>query len=116
MTRHDYMSFEEFEESCTAGEWEDLTMLHENGWKKADLVTECKSWKTALKRFFKMIGDEAGFEGWYECLRESAESGIFRDNDCVMLDGSRNEYASWAYEIEEVDDGAWYIFLNVKVA
>lgn len=115
MKRYDFNSFEEFSDAEVAGEWEALTVLAENGWIKADLMTECKSWKTALRRFFKALnpnGDEE-FSGWYECMTESAENGYFKGNDFTMADGSRNQCPSYAWEIEEMNDGEWYIFLNI---
>ena len=111
--RRDYTSFDDFHESGTAGNWEELTFIRENGWKKADLLTECKSWKTAINRFFKAIGTDPDFEGWKECLEESCENGYFAMNDNLMADGSRNEYPSWAYGLEPAGDYGWYIFLNV---
>ena len=114
ITRRDFDSFEAFEESGTAGNYEELTFITEKGWKKVDLLTECKSWKTAVKRFFKAIGNDPDFEGWEECIRESAEAGSFRQNDSMMADGTRNEFPGWAYEIEEVNEGTWYIFLNIR--
>ena len=115
MKRYDFNSFEEFSDAEVAGEWEALTVITENGWIKADLMTECKSWKTALRRFFKALDPDSAeeFEGWYECMRESAESGYFKMNDSRMADGSRNPYSFYAWEIEEMNDGEWYIFLNI---
>ena len=116
MKRYDFNSFEEFSESGTAGEYEALTVITENGWIKADLMTECKSWKTALRRFFKLLdpnGNDPAFEGWYECMSESAENGFFKLNDRMMADGTRNPFPCYAYEIEALDENRWYIFLNV---
>lgn len=115
MKRYDFNSFEEFSEAEVAGEWEALTVVTENGWIKADLMTECKSWKTALRRFFRALDPSSAeeFSGWYECMRESAENGYFKLNDSRMADGSRNPYMSYAWEIEEMNDGEWYIFLNI---
>lgn len=115
MKRYDFNSFEEFSEAEVSTEWEALTVVTENGWIKADLMTECKSWKTALRRFFRALDPSSAeeFSGWYECMRESAENGYFKMNDSRMADGSRNPYMSYAWEIEEMNDGEWYIFLNI---
>lgn len=115
MKRYDFYSFDEFDQSGTAGEYEALTVLHKSGWIKCDIMTECKSYKTALRRFFKMIGDDPHFEGWYESMREAAENGYFKMNDFVMGNGEKNPLPGYAYEIEELDEGLWYIFLNIKV-
>ena len=112
--RRDFNSFDEFHESGTAGNYEELTFITENGWKKADLLTECKYWRTAVNRFFKAIGNDPDFDGWKECITESAENGCFGQNDSIMGDGSRNQFSSWAYELEEVNERTWYIFLNVR--
>lgn len=115
MKRYDFNSFDEFYDAEIAGEWEALTVVTENGWTKADLMTECKSWKTALRRFFKTLDPDSAeeFDGWFECMRESAENGCFKMNDSRMADGSRNPHMSYAWEIEEMNDGEWYIFLNI---
>lgn len=116
MKRYDFNSFEEFSESGTAGEYEVLTVVTENGWIKSDLLTECKSWKTALRRFFKLLDPDnsnPAFDGWYECMRESAEGGLFKMNDSMMANGTRNPFPCYAYEIEAIDENIWYIFLNV---
>lgn len=112
--RHDFNSFEQFDESGTAGNWEELTFIREDGWKKADLMTETKSWKVALNRFFKAIGNDPDFDGWKECIVECCENGAFEQNDWTMADGSRNEFPSWSYGIEQIDESGWYIFLNVR--
>lgn len=115
MKRYDFNSFEEFSEAEVSNEWEALTVVTENGWIKADLMTECKSWKTALRRFFKALDPDNSdvLSGWYECMKESAESGYFKLNDSRMADGSRNQCMTYAWEIEEMNDGEWYIFLNI---
>lgn len=114
MTRHDYNSFWEFSESCNAGKYEDVTVIREHGWIKTDLMTECKSYKTAIRRFFKMLADIPEIADWEECLVESAENGYFKLNDSMMADGSKNTSPSYFYEIEETMEGVWYIFLNVR--
>jgi len=116
MKRYDFTSFEQFEQNGTAGEFETLTVIDENGWLKSDIITECKSWKTALRRFFKLLGEDPRLDNWYECIKDEAENGYFKANDSTMADGSRNEFPSFAYEIEEIDKGIWYIFLNIKYA
>jgi len=80
--------------------------VSENEWYKCDLTTFCKSYKTAIKRFFKVLSDldEGVFSGWAECMLESCENGYFADN----------APGSFAWGVEWVDEGRWYIFLNVK--
>lgn len=114
MKRYDFNSFDEFEESGISGEWEAVTVVHENGWVKCDLMTDCKSYKTAIRRFFKMLGNDGIFEGWQECMIESAENGYFKLNDAELADGTRNKDRHFAYEIESLDENGWYIFLNLR--
>ena len=114
MKRRDFNSFDEFHESGTAGNYEEVTVIHENGWVKSDLLTECKSWKTVLRRFFKMLGNDGIFEGWKETIEESIENGFFTMNDFTLSDGSKNPFPGYAFEVEEIDENVWYIFLNLK--
>ena len=114
--RNYFNSFEQFHESNTAGNWEELTFINENGWKKVDLTTNTKSWKVAVNRFFKAIGNDVDFNGWKECIVESCENGYFSDNDGTMADGSKNKFPSWSYGVEQIDESGWYIFLNVRYA
>ena len=115
--RYNYNSFEEFENDEAKTDREALSVIVENGWMKSDIVTECKSWKTALRRFWEALdpnNDTPALDGWREGMTEAAENGCFKLNDSRMADGSRNQYPSYAYEIEQLDDGLWHIFLNVR--
>lgn len=116
MKRYDFMSMEEFETADVAGEWEALTVVDEAGWLKIDLMTECKRWQTAVRRFFKAIGADVRIDGWQECIEECCSNGFFRESDYYVdtLNGVRNEYHSYSWEVEEINDGQWYIFLNVR--
>jgi hypothetical protein len=114
MKRYDFTSFEQFEQSGTAGEYEVVTVIDEYGWMKSDIITECRSWKIALRRFFEALGEDSRLEGWYESMREGAENGYAQLNDFTLGNGNRNDCPSYAYEIEEIQDGVWYIFLNIK--
>lgn len=114
MKRYDFESFDEFDESGVAGYREAVTVIHENGWIKADLVTECKSWKTALKRFFKAVPELK--ESWYECIVECIESGCWKANDYELADGSHNPIPGWAWEVECMDDGLWYVYVGENQA
>lgn len=119
MKRYDFTSFDQFHDSDVAGEYEALTVLDENGWLKSDLMTEGKSWKTALRRFFKLLGDDSRVAGWYEDMRENAEAGCFKMDDFTWGLWQKNDKPSYSWGIEHVgDDGwdVWYIFLNVQYA
>jgi len=115
--RVDYYSFEALEEDDEALNKHDVvTVVHDRGWSRADIVCDCKSWKTALRRFFRGLGYDRTFAGWEEGLIESCENGYFTMNDFRMADGKANPYPSWAYGVEQLDSGYWYVFLNVKTA
>ena len=83
----------------------------------ADLDTECKRWKTAVRRFFKRVAaskmDEAEKEailGWQETIVESCESGTFEDAE--RIDGKAT--GGWAYGVEQTEDGRWYVYVKVR--
>lgn len=110
----EYRSMNEFEQDENSQGNERLTVVRENGWIKADLLTECKSWKTAVRRFFANHPDSRVIDDWQGCMTEGAENGFFKDSDYMLANGTKNEFFSYCYEIEEVGDGLWYIFLNVS--
>lgn len=100
-------SFAEFDMSGTAGNYEEVTVIRENSWVKCDLMTECKSYKTALRRFFKALVNVPEVSGWYEDMKNAVDGGCFKAQDIYHSDPGY----FWAVEDH---DGAWYIFLNVK--
>ena len=84
----------------------------------ADAQYACKSWKTAVKRFFKAIAECKGFEGWdEEGIIESIESGYWNDKSTAWNDEThRCEYTGdYAWTVEELDEGLWYISLKVAL-
>lgn len=97
-------------------EYETVEMVRRNGWLDTDLMTKCKSWKTAVKRFCKALNENgfAEIAEWKDALLESAENGCFSGNDFVLACGDRNPNPNWSYGIESYDD-YWYVFLNVRV-
>lgn len=93
-------------------ELEVLNVVVAGGWKNCDMFTECKSWKTAIRRFQKALENEfPEIAEWCETLRESCEMGSFHDSPVYNDRPSENSWYAW--EVEESGDG-WYIFLNVK--
>lgn len=119
IARDDFYSWYEFE--CFLGDCilndgdisERVTVLHVNDWIRSDMTTNCKSWKTALKRFFSVLREHC-FYGWYESIRESCENGVFSADDMTLANGKKNPGFSWCYGVEQLDDDIWYIFLNIK--
>lgn len=107
-------------ENCS--DYEEIPVAIDDGWKIAvDLFTDCKSWKTALRRFEKAFGDYSeDIKGWIECMRESVESGYTSDSLKPGWNATEEERqdlykkGSYSWGVEEQDDGYWYIFLNIS--
>ncbi len=123
-----FKSFEEyetwtsqFEECC---DYENIPVAIDDGWKvSVDMFTECKSYKTALRRFAKaFITINSAIAGWIECMKESCENGCFEDvtgwrpawtsNPKEIEEFSKHGTFSWG--VEETADGLWYVFLNIS--
>lgn len=109
-----FTSFTAFEESTVLGAWEHVAIITENGHISADLMTKCKSWETALRRFFKAVQDVPDLAEWADGLRESCENGYFEDCSQVWDGGKLTYTGDWAYCVEN-HDGAWYVSLTVRV-
>lgn len=114
MTRHIFKSFEAFEESETAGNYENVTIIDYNNRVCADLMTETKSLKVAFNRFFKQLADFHVFDGWRDGMEESIENGYWSDSETYWNDETnKSEYrGGWFYTVED-NDGSFYIALNV---
>lgn len=120
-----FKSYEEYEawteQFTDCYQYEDIPVLIDDGWKRAiDMMTECKSWKTALRRFEKTFGSVPEVSDWIPFLRESAECGCFSDRlsyyDKEYERKMVIESGSYSYGIEEVSEGTWYIYLNLSGA
>lgn len=48
MKTYEFKSFEALYMSEAAGKYEILNIVNDNGWIESDLMTECKSWETAV--------------------------------------------------------------------
>ena len=124
-------SFEEYEKWTeqfeNSSDYEGLPTVIDDGWKvAADMFTECKGWKTALRRIEKAFADVyKEVPAWVECIRESCENGCFEDTTCWMPEWTRwtrdpetiRELAkdgTYSYGVEEVMEGYWYVFLNIS--
>lgn len=123
-----FTSYEEYEswteqfENCS--DYEEIPTIIDDGWKiAADLFVECRSWKTALRRFakaFDKFSDQ--IMGWVECMEESAENGYFQDTTGWRPGWTTDpetvkEWAKngiYGYGIEEISEGLWYIYLNIS--
>lgn len=89
-----------------------------------DMITYCKSWKIAVRRFRKAFS-ECGkcVEGWIDCIQESCENGYFEDRngwkpawiyDPKEIMEYGRKYGTYAWAVEEIDDGCWYVYLNLS--
>ena len=109
-------------ENCA--DYQEIPTVVDDGWKvAADMFTACKSWKTALRRFEKAFGSvNPDITGWVECMRESCESGCFKDTTgCYPAWTSDSEEikeflkgGAYAWGVEESYEGYWYIYLNIS--
>ena len=122
---HSQEEYDRWTESFESpSDYQEIPSVIDDGWKiSADMFTECKSWKTALKRFEKaFVPVNSEISGWVECMKESCENGFFSD-----LTGWKPAWTSdpeeveeWAKEgtyswgVEETSEGYWYIFLNIS--
>lgn len=119
MKRYDFTNFEEFAQHVNtqrengADGYEEITVVRENGWFKADLMTCTKSAKVAINRFFRVLPELAS---WKEFLVEAISCGCWKDNDFTMACGSRNDNPSFAWEVDASNEDMVYIFLNVHEA
>jgi len=105
-------------------EYQEIPTAIDDGWKiSVDMFTACKSWKTVLRWFEKAFGNiSPEIHTWVECIRESCESGYFKDTTgCYPAWTTDPEEikkflkgGSYSWEVEEVYEGYWYIFLNIS--
>lgn len=103
-------------------DYEETPVVIDDGWKIAvDMMTECKSWKTALRRFEKAFGAyNEDIKAWIECMREAVESNYFKDR-CEpgwnTTPEERKDFfkdGTYSWGVEEQDEGFWYIYLNIS--
>lgn len=111
-----FNNFEEFDNAEVAGQFEVVTIVknERHNTMCADLMTECKSYKTALNRFFKALENYPQFAEWKDGILESCECGYFTQAETYWNDETnKSEYrGGWHYTIED-NDGSFYVCLNV---
>lgn len=83
----------------------------------ADGEFECKSWKVALRRFFKALNGKMNTQGFdVEGLRESIECGYWKVRE-EMYDPQtgKNKYIPGGFHwcVESTNEDCWYIELTV---
>lgn len=102
-----------------AFEYQEIPVVIDDGWKiSMDLITYCKSYKTAIRRFAKAFMDVEQAEGWFEGIRETCDNGCFEDLNGWKVWGEdereTRKRGCYSWGVEEVDDGCWYVFLNIS--
>ena len=111
-----YYSMDAYEADEPEYRYDTAYIVKKGGWTDCDMETECATYKTAIKRFFRAIDPEGkgvGYGRWTaDMLIESCDNGCFAQNDGMMADGTKNPLPSFYWSVEELDDGVWYIFLN----
>ena len=108
----DYEAYETWTEQFeNCSDYEQIPTVIDDGWKvAADMFTECKSFKTALRRFEKQFGEvNSEIKAWVEGMRETCEAGMFSEKENSYPQGG-----AYSWGVEEVQDGYWYIFLNIS--
>lgn len=98
-----------------------FTVVNDAAFIRMDLMTECKKPETALRRFFKAMraagldyiatGDRWEAE-MIEHLMTRGTDKIGRDGTYIAL----YEEAEFSYALELIDDGLFYVYLNVAAA
>lgn len=88
-----------------------------------DMITYCKSWKTAVKRFRKAFAECGScVSGWIDAIEENCGDGYFADRDGwkPAWTSDPKEIEEWAklgkyaWAVEEIDEGCWYVYLNLS--
>lgn len=93
-------------------DFESIPTVVDDGWKiSADLMVECKSYKTALRRFEKAFKDVPDIAEFYECLADSCDSKCFFAKEGYM---SEQQYGALSYGVEQIDENRWYIYVNLS--
>lgn len=94
------------EENLSSIDEKVFVLYDSHGWICSDCTTACKSYKTALRRFFKVLteNNETVLSGWYAEILESCENGYFQMSDTE---------SGFHWGVEEVSEGVWYVYLNI---
>lgn len=84
----------------------------------ADLITNCKNWQTAVRRFFKALEGDARFAGWQDGITESCENGCFHEVETFWnVETLKSEYqGGWHWTVEAISEDAYYVELTVEAA
>lgn len=114
--KKEYASIEEFSDDKIAGYDELLAVVYNANHDTvcADLVTVCKNWQTAVRRFFKALAGDSRFDGWQECITEAIENNYWSEKETYWnTKTGKSEYrGGWFWKVENLD-GKFYVCLNV---
>lgn len=108
----EYANFDEFENDESRRDYELVAIVNKPNGVCADLMTECKQWRTAIDRFFKALEGDSRFDGWKENIVESCENDFWDDASRIWEDGKLKYTGDYSWGVED-HDGRWYVFLNV---
>lgn len=101
-----YDEYETFYENAEIDErYEVVDIVRSENGVCADLMTEAKSAKTALNRFFRTVKNHKMFADWEETIKDCIENGCYRDDeykDCGFV-----------WEVENYDE-SWYIMIKIS--
>lgn len=105
-----------------ASDYQEIPAIIDDGWRVSmDLFVECKSYKTAIRRFAKAFRSSfPDVTDWAESMAESCENGYWKDrvwydSKSAMENREISEtFGTFSWGVEENMEGYWYIFLNVS--
>lgn len=116
-------TFKNFDEYCNfynehKHQMNDVDIVENELTISADSEFECKSWKTAIRRFFKAIEGKFDTQGFDEqWLRECIEESDCWQEKCEVYnrETGKNEYVPGGYHwsVEPTIEGCWYVELTV---
>lgn len=105
-----YNEYEAWAENFENGaEYEEIPTYIEDGDRiSADMIVECKKATTAVKKFVKQFEKFALVKEWaMDSMMECVNDGTFKDT--YSDDGNM-----YSWEIEEIDEGIFYIYIVLK--
>lgn len=80
----EYRTMDDFEMDPDRMSYETVAVVNKtNGYVCADVVTTCKSWRTALDRFFKALSNDPRFDGWKDTIEYGVKTWGWKDRETV---------------------------------
>lgn len=106
----EYRTMDDFEADPDRMSYETVAVVNKaDGYVCADVATFCKSWRTALDRFFKALANDSRFDGWKGTIEYGVKTWGWSDRETV-----NGQYTGgWFWQVENLGNGSWYISLNV---